>query len=86
MITSGLGMSGCTLMAGLYMYYQQIMAEYNNHENLKNGHADYILLICVLGYVMFSSLGYLVIPWTLIGEILPTEVISFMKLESFTVE
>lgn len=56
-------MAFCTLCAAIYLYYENTA--------IKN---DYILLICVLGYVCSSSLGVLVIPWTLIGELLPIEV------------
>lgn len=32
---------------------------------------NYLLLICVLGYMLFASLGILIIPWTLISELYP---------------
>ncbi|XP_046672415.1 facilitated trehalose transporter Tret1-like isoform X3 [Homalodisca vitripennis] len=36
--------------------------------------ANLIGLICILVFVSMSSLGFLIIPWTLIGEILPLSV------------
>ncbi|XP_055316513.1 facilitated trehalose transporter Tret1-like isoform X2 [Sitodiplosis mosellana] len=63
LLSSGLGMVLCTLCAAIYMYYENTA--------IKN---DFILLVCVLGYVCCSSLGVLVIPWTLIGELFPIEV------------
>lgn len=56
-------MTICTLCAAIYLYFE--------NTTIKN---DYILLICVLGYISCSSLGVMVIPWTLIGELLPIEV------------
>lgn len=32
------------------------------------------LLVCILGYVCFSSIGFVVIPWILISELFPIEV------------
>lgn len=81
MSISGCGMGIFTMIAGLYMCFSDLketsvfagagtttIAPVPNQMNGK------VLLICILGYVSFSALGYLVIPWTLIGEILPTEV------------
>lgn len=35
------------------------------------------LLIMILSYIAFSSLGVMVLPWTLISELFPIEVIFF---------
>lgn len=62
-------MAFCTLSAALYMSY--------SGNWLKN---DSVLLVFVLGYVTFSSLGVMIIPWTLIGELLPIEVILLLLI------
>lgn len=33
--------------------------------------SNYLLLLCILGYMLFASLGILIIPWTLISELYP---------------
>lgn len=33
--------------------------------------SNYLLLFCILGYMLFASLGILIIPWTLISELYP---------------
>lgn len=75
LFTSGIGMCLCSLIAGIYMYLTVIPQDELDKLNITKGNEDdNITLICVLGYVCFSSLGYLVIPWTLIGELLPVKV------------
>lgn len=79
MFLSGLGMAACTLAAGLYMYYEELLEEFERQKEgggafLDKKDNDYVLLLCVLGYVMFAAMGFMVIPWILIGEILPTQV------------
>lgn len=59
LILSGLGMILCATGAAVSLNFKQ---------------DDYILLIFILGYVCTSSVGVLVIPWTLIGELFPIEV------------
>ncbi|KAK5638656.1 hypothetical protein RI129_012951 [Pyrocoelia pectoralis] len=61
---SGAGMCITTFIGGMYMYAKEGQPDYNG----------YISLVCVLIYVFFGTLGYLVIPWTLIGELLPVKV------------
>lgn len=43
---------------------------YSHETNSSNNTTSYLLLV----YICFSSIGYFVIPWTLIGEILPIKV------------
>ncbi|RZC36929.1 facilitated trehalose transporter Tret1 [Asbolus verrucosus] len=72
---SGLGMCLTSLVAGLYMYLTVIPPDELAKLSIKKDKTDdNIAMYCVLGYVCFSSLGYLVIPWTLIGELLPVKV------------
>jgi facilitated trehalose transporter len=33
--------------------------------------SSYLLLLCILAYMLFASLGILIIPWTLISELYP---------------
>lgn len=61
LISSGVGMALSSLTAGTYMNFTSVSRD------------DNIPLACLLSYVCFSSLGYLVIPWTLIGELLPVK-------------
>ncbi|KAF2882484.1 hypothetical protein ILUMI_23709 [Ignelater luminosus] len=71
---SGMGMCITSLIAGIYMYLTVIPPEKLAELNITKTNDDNLTLICVLGYVCLSSLGYLVIPWTLIGELLPVKV------------
>lgn len=68
-------MAICTIIAGLYMDSGKKSINEQGHKFDPNGQSnDVLVLICILAYVCFSSLGFLVIPWTLIGELLPFEV------------
>lgn len=62
LMSSGAGMVFSSLTAGTYMSITGVSGD------------DNVPLVCLLSYVCFSSLGYLVIPWTLIGELLPVKI------------
>ena len=73
-LISGLGMCLTSLVAGIYMYFTVIPPDELAKLSIQKDKSDNIALYCVLGYVCFSSMGYFVIPWTLIGELLPVKV------------
>lgn len=74
LLMSAIGMTLSSLIAGFYMYLTVIPQELEKLHITKAQEDDNITLICVLTYVCFSSLGYMVIPWTLVGELLPVPV------------
>lgn len=70
---SAAGMCLTSLIAGLYLNLTAIpQIEYDKLNIIKA--TNNLPLYCVLGYVCFSSMGILVIPWALIGELLPVRV------------
>ncbi|KAJ8950773.1 hypothetical protein NQ318_011266 [Aromia moschata] len=74
MFISAIGMCITSLIAGLYTYLTLIPKDtYEKFNITKDITNDNVPLYCVLGYVCFSSLGFLVVPWTLIGELLPVK-------------
>lgn len=69
-IISGLGMAFSMFFSGMYMYLTSSWDEQGNFKATMAGQ-QWILIIIILAYVLTSSIGFMVIPWTLTGELLP---------------
>ncbi|XP_015597576.1 facilitated trehalose transporter Tret1-2 homolog isoform X2 [Cephus cinctus] len=72
-ISSGLGMTFSMFFSAMYMYLTSSCDE-NGTVKQTMANQKWLLLVIVLFYVCTSSLGFVVIPWTLIGELLPISV------------
>ena len=81
-ILSGLGMCISTFVVGIYLHLKPV--EYDSAFTSFSRNSTEVMMapeeehwtcvVCVLLYVCFSSFGVLVIPWTLIGELLPIKI------------
>lgn len=72
-ILSGIGMTISMFLSGMYMYFT---ISYDENGNLEETMVDqkWLLLFFVLAYICTSTFGFINIPWTLIGELLPVSI------------
>lgn len=72
-ILSGLGMMFSMFFSSLFLFLSSCYDE-NGVTVEVMAEQKWLLLVIILFYVCASSLGFLVIPWTMIGEMLPISV------------
>lgn len=72
-ILSGIGMAISMFLSGMYMHFAVLYDENGNTEETMVNQ-KWLLLFFVLSYICTSSFGFVVIPWTLIGELLPVSI------------
>lgn len=72
-VSSGIGMTISMFLSGIYMHFTM---SYDQNENIKEimMNQKWLLLIFILFYICSSSFGFINIPWTLIGELLPISI------------
>ncbi|XP_011494573.1 PREDICTED: facilitated trehalose transporter Tret1-like [Ceratosolen solmsi marchali] len=72
-IISSLGMAFSMFFSGMYIY---LTSSYDENGKLKEimVKQNWVILIIILFYVSTSCFGFTIIPWTLIGELLPISV------------
>lgn len=72
-IFSGIGMAISMFLSGMHMHF---VVSYDENGNTEETMVDqkWLLLFFVLAYICTSSFGFIVIPWTLIGELLPVSI------------
>lgn len=72
-ILSGIGMTISMFLSGMYMYFTM---SYDENGNIEETMVDqkWLLLFFVLSYICTSTFGFINIPWTLIGELLPVSI------------
>ena len=83
MYVSSLGMAVFALVVAVKMFQydgmNNVFLAQTNQTELSTSVStsssnEYLMLLCILGYVCFGSVGVLIIPWTLIGELFPIKV------------
>ncbi|XP_018376074.1 PREDICTED: facilitated trehalose transporter Tret1-like [Trachymyrmex cornetzi] len=72
-ILSGIGMAISMFLSGMYMHFA---VSYDENGNTEETMVDqkWLLLFFVLAYICTGSFGFIIIPWTLIGELLPVSI------------
>lgn len=76
-ITSGLGMSFSMFFSAMYIYLTSSCDEEGRIREVM-AEQKWVLLVIVLLFVCTSCLGFVIIPWTLIGELFPISVRGVM--------